>query len=207
MQWVELEMAGNPGEAAETALGAEHSPVCIKQPRRLVEPTKERPSCRVFSAQHLASAPITPILLLIYITKILLYGGGGGGVGPLCVRQSGCADKHTNVTLSLCERLDPTEQRGNLNTHTLAAPPQRPPPPPPFAAGRPDSRRATLQSECRQSVSPCFLISLRRHGGWEYTTEQRMDSSVQQRAQANRSRVLDKEERGEDLLQGWKSCI
>lgn len=159
------------------------------------EPTKECPSCRVFSAQHLASAPMTPILLLIYITKQLWY--GGVGVGPLCVQQRGCADKHTNITLSFCE-----QEQLNPNAHTLAASPQ-----PPFAAGKPDSRRAALQSECGQSVSPCFLISLPRHRPWKYTTEQRMDSFVQQRAQANRSRVLNKDEGGEVLLHGRQRCI
>lgn len=156
------------------------------------EPTKECPSCRVFSAQHLASAPMTPILLLIYITKQLLYGGGT----TVC-SATPCADKHTNIMLSFCE-----QEQLNLNAHTLAASPQ-----PPFAAGKPDSRRAALQSECGQSVSPCFLISLPRHRAWKYTTEQRMDSFVQQRAQANRSRVLNKDDGGEVLLHGWQRCI
>lgn len=58
--------------------------------------------------------------------------GGGRGVGPLCVQQRGCADKHTNVTLSFCEpeQLCSTERRSNLNTHTFAASLQ-----PPLALG------------------------------------------------------------------------
>lgn len=54
-------------------------------------------------------------------------------MGPLCVQQSGYADKHTNVALSLREQLDPTERGGNLNARTFrrtaAAPLTAPTPP------------------------------------------------------------------------------
>lgn len=149
-------------------------------------------SC-VFSSAPGLSADDTHITMNLHNKATFVWGRG-----PLCVQQHGCADKHTNVTLSFCEQaqLYPTVRRSNGNAHMFAASPQ-----PPFAAW------ATLHSECGQSVSPCLLISLRRHRAWKYTTEQRVDSFLQQRAQANRSRDLNKDERGEVLLRGWQRRI
>lgn len=156
-----------------------------------------------FQLSTCLSAGDTHITINLHDKATLVWREGEGG--PPRVQHRGCTDKHTNITLSFCEQeqLYPTERRTNLTDHTFATSPLLPP----FAAGRPGSRRATLQSECGQSVSPCFLISLRRHRSWKYTTEQWMDSSVQQRAQANRSRVLNKDERGEVLLRGWQRCV
>lgn len=84
-------------------------------------------SC-VFSSAPGLSADDTHITMNLHNKATFVW-----GVGPLCVQQHGCADKHTNVTLSFCEQaqLYPTVRRSNGNAHMFAASPQ-----PPFAAER-----------------------------------------------------------------------
>lgn len=176
--------------------------MCKKSPRRLVSQQKEGTSCRVFPAQHLASAPMTPMLLLIYITKQLLYGGRGGWDHCHCVFSNAAVLTNTPTSRFLFVNKNNFIPASGAAVEMLTRSPQ-----PPFAAGRPASRRATLQSECGQSVSPCFLISLQRHRAWKYTTEQRMGSLLQQRAQANKSRGLNKGERGEVSLRGGTAAL
>lgn len=115
---------------------------------------------RVFSSAPGLSADDTRITIHLHDKATAAWGSGSSDVAALTKTQ-------TSPFLSVKD--------GNVSPRSL------------FAAGKPDSRSAALHSECGQSVSPCFLISLRRHRAYEYTTEQRRDSSIQQRAQANRS--------------------
>lgn len=103
---------------------------------------------RVFSSAPGLSADDTRVTINLHNKATAVWGSGTSDVAVLTKTQ-------TSPVLFV---KDGSFIPRSSAAESLARTPQRL-----FAAGKPDSRSAALHSECGQSVSPCFLISLRRH--------------------------------------------